>query len=57
VLPIQANLPTTKKTKKIRRYWGSEKAAAAMKSIYKKNKMGVDVYISNVNTKGAQQIK
>jgi len=35
----------------------AEKAAAAMKNIYKNNKMGVDVYISNVNTKGAQQIK
>ena len=35
----------------------AEKTAAAMKNIYKNNKMGVDVYISNVNTKGAQQIK
>ena len=35
----------------------AERVATAMKSVYRKNKMGVDVYISSVNTKGAQQIK
>lgn len=35
----------------------ADNVAAAMKSVYRKNKMGVDVYVSKVNTKGAQKIK
>lgn len=35
----------------------AKKIAAAMKSVYKKSKMGADVYISKVNTKGAKLIK
>ena len=33
------------------------KAALAMKGVYRKNKMKVDVYVSKVNSKGAQKTK
>lgn len=35
----------------------AKKIAEAMKSVYKKSKMGADVYISKINSKGAKIIK